>query len=208
LKKLYLYRMTHIKNIPHILQHGITHQSSVNSNKNYVSIGYSILISKRDFFILPNGKTLGGYIPFYFGARMPMLYVIRLGTNSIKYDINPVPSEDIVYCITSVEEIRSHNLPFVFSNGHAVSELTEFFDEKQVYNILNLIDLSAINAVYWVDDGDLDLKRRKEAEFLVDSDIPVTAILGFAVYSQKAKEELLKYGIADHKIVIKPKYYF
>lgn len=27
LNKLYLFRMTHIKNIPHILQYGITHKN-------------------------------------------------------------------------------------------------------------------------------------------------------------------------------------
>ncbi|HAZ25324.1 MAG TPA: DUF4433 domain-containing protein, partial [Algoriphagus sp.] len=28
LNKIYLYRMTHIANVPHILLHGITHRSS------------------------------------------------------------------------------------------------------------------------------------------------------------------------------------
>ena len=37
----YLYRMTHIDNISHILEHGITHQSSINCNPNYVNkIGF------------------------------------------------------------------------------------------------------------------------------------------------------------------------
>jgi len=120
--------MTHVENIHHILENGITHQTSVNSNKAYVSIGYHSLISKRESFVLPNGKRLGNYIPFYFGPRMPMLYVIMLGANSIKYNIKPVLSEDIVYCITSVEQILNHGLRFIFSDGHAVSELTDFFN--------------------------------------------------------------------------------
>jgi len=200
--------MTHIENIPHILKSGITHQNSINSNKNYVSIGYPSLISKRDNFILPNGKMLGNYIPFYFGPRMPMLYVIMLGANSIKYDIKPVSSEDIVYCITSVEQILAHGLRFVFSNGHAVSELTEFFDETHIENIDNLIDKTAISAVYWVDENDLDLKRRKEAEFLVETDIPVSALLGFAGYNDNAGKKLIELGIPENKIAIRPAYYF
>jgi len=200
--------MTHIENIPHILKNGITHQNSINSNKNYVSIGYPSLISKRDNFILPNGKTLGNYIPFYFGPRMPMLYVIMLGANSIKYDIKPVSSEDIVYCITSVEQILTHGLHFVFSNGHALSELTEFFDEAHIENIDNLIDKTAVSAVYWVDENDLDLKRRKEAEFLVDTDIPVSALLGFAGYNDNAGKKLIELGIPENKIAVRPAYYF
>ncbi|SDI13073.1 type II toxin-antitoxin system toxin DNA ADP-ribosyl transferase DarT [Mucilaginibacter sp. P25] len=200
--------MTHVENIPHILKNGITHQWSANSNKDYVPIGSGSLISKRESFILPNGEALGRYIPFYFGARMPMLYVIKQGANSIYYNMRPVSTEDIVYCITSVEQIRVHNLRFVFSNGHAVSDLTDFFYEADIDDILNIIDLSAINAQYWVDYNDLDLKRRKEAEFLVIDDIPASAILGFAVYNKNAKQKLLAFDISESKIVIKPDYYF
>jgi hypothetical protein len=200
--------MTHIENIPHILKNGITHQNSVNRNQNYVSIGYSSLISKRDNFILPNGNKLGAYIPFYFGVRMPMLFVIMLGNKSIRYNLKPLLSEDIIYCISSVEQIRVHNLQFIFSNGHAVSEFTEIFDKTDIDNIQNLIDQTAINATYWVDENDLDLKRRKEAEFLVENDIPESAILGFAVYNENAKEELIKYGVPADKIAVRPTYYF
>lgn len=58
LSKLYLYRMTHIDNIPHILQYGITHVSSPNANTNYVPIGDESLISNRSAYLMPNGKTL------------------------------------------------------------------------------------------------------------------------------------------------------
>jgi hypothetical protein len=200
--------MTHVGNIPHILENGITHQNSINSNKAYISIGYHSLISKRESFVLPNGKKLGNYIPFYFGPRMPMLYVIMLGTNSKKYDIKPVLSEDIIYCITSVEQILNDGLHFVFSDGHALSELTEFFNEARVDNINTLIDKIAISAQYWREENDLDLKRRKEAEFLIENDIPVNAILGFAVYNQAAKQKLLNCGIVENKIAIRPAYYF
>ena len=32
LSKKYLYRMTHIENVPHILQYGVTHTTSSNTN--------------------------------------------------------------------------------------------------------------------------------------------------------------------------------
>jgi len=200
--------MTHVENIPHILLNGITHQRSSNSNKNYVPIGAGDLISKRESVLLPNGKTLGSYIPFYFGARMPMLYVIKLGDQSLRYNLNRVSREDVIYCITSIEQIRIHKLNFAFSNGHAVSDLTDFFDESDIGDILNIIDEAAINAKYWKDDNDLDLKRRKEAEFLVMGDIPASAILGFAVYNESAEHRLLNLGIDKNKIAVKQGYYF
>ena len=99
-------------------------------------------------------------------------------------------------------------MPFVFTNGHAVDGLTEFFNESDISQIDNIIDLKAIKAKYWRDANDLDLKRRKEAEFLIEADIPPSAIVGWAVYNEVAKTKLEKMGIDATKIVVKPIYYF
>ena len=50
--------------------------------------------------------------------------------------------------------------------------------------------------------------RRKEAELLVKTDIPVKYIRGYVVYNEKAKAILLKYGIAEDMIKVAPNYYF
>jgi len=84
LNKQYLFRMTHIENIPHILKHGITHRLSINFNKNYIPIGDVSIISTRNNYKLNSGKTIGDYIPFYFSTRTPMLYVIQRGFNGVK----------------------------------------------------------------------------------------------------------------------------
>jgi hypothetical protein len=60
--------------------------------------------------------------------------------------------------------------------------------------------------MYWHDD--LDLKRRKEAEFLVADDIPLTALLGYVVYNDTTKTELINWGIPAETIVVRPNYYF
>lgn len=204
LNKTYLYRMVHIENVKHILQYGITHQSSPNANQNYISIGDSSIISKRNSFRLSNGKVLGQYIPFYFGKRMPMLYVIQKGFNGV----NALSPEKIVYCLLSIQQVINHQLPFIYTNGHAVNGLTEFFNESDIKMFENNIDRVAISCQDWKSETDLDLKRRKEAEFLIESDIPATAIVGWIVYNEKAKTELKNMGIADSKIIIKPDYYF
>jgi hypothetical protein len=65
LDKIFLYRITHLQNIKHILQYGITHYSSINKNPAFVSIGDASLINSRNTFLLPNGKRLGSYITGY-----------------------------------------------------------------------------------------------------------------------------------------------
>jgi len=204
LNKTYLFRMTNIQNIPHILQCGITHIGSPLSNGNYVPIGDGSLITTRSSFILNNGKKLGDYIPFYFGVLTPMLYVIQKGYNQVKI----TPAEDIVYCVTSVQQILNTNLDFVFTDGHAIEKLSTQYDSKDAANIDKLLDFKAIGDKKFKDHVDLDKKRRKQAEFLVDGDIPIQAILGYVVYNKKAQDKLIAMGIEEKKTKIISSYYF
>ena len=91
------------------------------------------MISTRDRFVLDNGKTLGEYIPFYFGMKMPMLYVIQKGFNGVPV----IPAQDIVYCVTSIQKVVETN--------------------HDVTNIENYVDFQAVNVKYWKSSDDLDL---------------------------------------------------
>jgi hypothetical protein len=66
----------------------------------------------------------------------------------------------------------------------------------------------AVDATYWRKDDALDIKRRKEAEFLVETDIPTTAIIGWIVYNEEAKKRLLSMEISEKKIFVKTACYF
>jgi len=201
---IHLYRMTHIQNIPHILRHGITHSSSPNANRHFVPIGDNSFILTRERRILECGRRLGEYIPFYFGTRMPMLYVIQRGYNGV----NPTSGKDIVYCVSSVQKIIEANLDFQFTDGHAVDLLSSQYGREDIQRIGEIIDWNAIEAKFWKDENDLDLKRRKEAEFLVLGDIPPSSVLGYVVYDEAAKETLTKFGVSEGKIAVRPQYYF
>lgn len=196
--------MTHIENIPHVLKFGITHASSKNANPNFVPIGDSSIISTRNVFLLSNGRKLGEYIPFYFGVRTPMLYVIQNGYNMV----SPTPAENIVYCVTSVKKIIELQLDFVFTNGHAVNGFTSQYSLADIPNIDEIIDWKAVNEKFWTNDTDLDLKRRKEAEFLVLGDIEPSGILGFVVYNKNAQSRMVDFGVNELNVPIKPHFYF
>lgn len=204
LDKIYLFRMTHIENIPHILQYGITHSDSPNANPSYVPIGDDSLISTRNKFLLNNGRRLGEYIPFYFSTRTPMLYKIQKNNNSIK----TVIAENIVYCVSSVQKIVNLGLDFLFTDGQANSGLSSQFTISDIGNIDNILDKKAIKVKYWKDENDLDRKRRKEAEFLVSGDIDKKAILGYVVFNEKAKNTMVGFGLQENQIHINPNYYF
>lgn len=204
LDKTYLFRMTHIENVPHILGHGITHSTSVNANPVFMPIGDRSLIATRKNFLLNNGRRLGEYIPFYFGTRTPMLYVMQKGFNMVA----PISVENIVYCVSSVQRIIDHQLDFVFTDGHAVDRFSEQYTNDDIINIEDIIDWNAIKAKYWRDENDLDKKRRKEAEFLVLGDIPTDAILGYLVSNESARDKMIDFGVDIANVHIKSNYYF
>ena len=61
---------------------------------------------------------------------------------------------------------------------------------------------------FWNKDEDKDLKRRKEAEFLVEGDIPLEAIVAYIVYDEAARHNLLALNVAENKVFIKKEFYF
>ena len=103
-KKIWLYRIIHIDNLAHILHNGIHTGGSLDFDPNYKNIGDPSLINHRKNIIAqdPPGGSLSDYIPFYFGPRSPMLYQIAKGYE----DIPKHPQENIVYLITSFEEVK------------------------------------------------------------------------------------------------------
>lgn len=204
LAKVYIFRMTHIENISHIIENGITHKDSDNSNKNYKPIGDNSLIGTRDHYLTPNGNMLGEYIPFYFGVRTPMLYVIQKGYNGVKI----VHPREIIYCISSVQKRIDGNLDFIYTDGHATDGFTNYFSPKDISEIENQVDFKATKARFWKDDNDLDLKRRKETEFLIKQDLGYENILGFATFEDYSTDKLVELGIDEAKVVTKPTLYF
>lgn len=211
-----IYRMTHIENIKHILEFGITQKTSINSNPNFVMIGDLSLIDDRANKIVnvDNGEflnlkskliKLGDYIPFYFGIKMPMLYIIQLGGNFVERASKP---EDIIYLVCSIEKIIAADLDFYFSDGHGTNNFTSFYEKNKINDLNSIIDWNSIKAQYWAGNENLDLKRKKQAEFLVLNDLNPNMIIGFGCYNESAKNRLIKIGVEESKIKVIPSGYF
>lgn len=208
--------MTHIKNIPHILQNGITHRSSPNTNPNFVPIGDISLIGTRNTkkVIVDNGDlnnqhsrniTLGDFIPFYFGIKMPMLFVIQQGGNFVE---SAVHAEEIIYLACSLIDIVNSDLEYYFSDGHATDNFTTFYDKDMIQKLPQIVDWNSVKANFWGGDDNLNVKRKKQAEFLLKNDLPPDYIVGFGCYSESAKQQLMSIGVDSEKIKIIPNAYF
>ena len=203
-KQIPLYRLTHIDNIAHIIENGVTHRNSPNANPDYVLINDSSIKYSRNIFQVSKKQELGDYTPFYFGKRIPMLYEIQNGLHSV----HKIHAKDIVYMRTTVGNVIENHLEFVFSDGHASNKLSKIYSDSDISKINVILDWKAINAKYWINDEDLDMKRRKEAEFLIYGDIPYSCLDMFAVYDETAKAKLTNMGIEGDIVFVLPELYF
>jgi hypothetical protein len=216
LGQIKIYRITHIENIPNILQHGITHRNSPKANPDFITIGDNSLINTRSTKTVKvdNGNfinldaitiVLGNFIPFYFGVKMPMLYVIQNGGNFVE---KATPAEDIVYLACPIKTIIQANSIYYFTDGHATDNLTTFYDKSKINELPTLIDWHAVKADYWGGQENLDIKRKKQAEFLVSDQLPPDYLIGFGCYNESAKQRLILMGVEEEKIkVISNAYY-
>ena len=151
-----------------------------------------------------NGYHIGDYIPFYFGPRSPMLYVIQHGYNGVQR----VEPEEIVYCVIKLDDLITDGIECLFTDGHALSFLTSFYTKDYLVNIDRIVNFADVYSSQWNLEEDRDLKRRKEAELLIKDDLPAKYIKGYVVYNEKARQSLIEKGIIGNLIAVMPNYYF
>lgn len=182
----YVFRLTHIDNIKYIMSKGLVRASSPLRDENYVSIGDVQVIQVRKDRKF-QGYQLSDFMPFYFGPRSPMLYVIQHGYNGVR----KVKPEDIVYCVVRIEDIIKNDIDCIFTDGHALSSLTNYYYKSSLANLNNIVNYDDVYSTFWNIEDDPDLKRRKEAELLINEDLPAQYIRGIVVYNDRLKNILL-----------------
>lgn len=174
-----IYHITHIKNLPAILREDGLRCDAEAERRGLCaqSIAYDTIKERRRRRSVMNlrGETVGAggllpeYVPFYFCNRSPMLGAIHKGQ---------VPAyqggqREVVYLVSSVEAVAAANgLRWCFTDGHAVEAVTDFFDRLAD---LTKVDRAAVETWRWGGKwllSDPDVKRRKQAEFLVHGRFP------------------------------------
>lgn len=199
----FAFRLTHIDNIPYIMRNGLVRASSPLRDANYVSIGDRQVIQVREEKMI-QGHRLSDFLPFYFGHRSPMLYVIQHGYNGVR-KLDP---ENIVYCVIRIEDIITNNVDCVFTDGHALSSLTNYYGKERLAEVDSFVKREDVFSTFWNSETDIDLKRRKEAELLIMGDLSTQYIRGYVVYNERAKEHLESIGVATKLIEVRPGFYF
>jgi hypothetical protein len=189
----YIYHITHVNNLQGIIAEGGLHCDRAAQDLKSVNIGHQHIKQRRlnRPVPLPPGGTVGEYVPFYFAPRSPMLYVInRGGVEGYAEGQRPV-----IYLRSTVEAVEEAGLCWVFTEGHADMDFTDFFNDLKD---LDKVDWPLMQSRYWHDTNDgPDRKRRRQAEFLVHNFFPWELVSYIGVYDRSIAEtvgEIIKGG--------------
>ncbi|OGU10616.1 MAG: hypothetical protein A2X61_05140 [Ignavibacteria bacterium GWB2_35_12] len=203
-----LYRITHKDNLDDILTKGmLCSPNHKHANPNFKQIGDISLIQTRSNRAIPI-KPYGcfkDYVSFYFCNKSPMLYEIQNG-----FKVTMVKPQDIIYFVTTIRRTKEEGCNYIFTDGHAAAISSQFFN---VDEDLKNIDWNVINGQYWFDTAeDPDRKRRKQAEFLVYLQVPLSTIIGIGVFNNNIKNDvealLQSYNINKIIVKVKEDYYY
>ncbi|WP_448572928.1 type II toxin-antitoxin system toxin DNA ADP-ribosyl transferase DarT [Trichothermofontia sp.] len=185
-----LYHITHVSNLSSILRsNGLLANSHLQrlqrKSAQVQDISYENIQDRRARKLVPCGVggVLHDYVPFYFAPRSPMLYAIHR-----RFTRYQGGQEPILHLVTSVEAITTAHLAFAFTDGHAVMDYSDFYDDL---DDLGVIDWDVMNSNFWADtDDDPDRKRRRQEEFLVHKHLPWHLVEEIGVFSPAEQREV------------------
>lgn len=171
-----IFRITHHRNLPWILEHGVHCRTSPGQDPNFVNIGNMDLIDHRATRPVPCAPVgfLNDYVPFYFWTHSVMLFQIHKGS----VDGVNVRQGEIIYLISSIERLAELGIPFLFTDGHAYPSNTTYFTDAAELTKLDWGTIKSKDFKKRLDDP--DRSRRYQAECLVHRCLPVKALLGVA----------------------------
>jgi hypothetical protein len=202
-----IYHITHIDNLSNIVAMKAILAQSRHRGFAYTNIAHANIQMRRANRVVPiaPGSHLHDYVPFYFAPRSPMLCAISHG----RVEGYSGGQKDVVYFVSSAEIVQSAGLRFVFSDGHAAMDFSEFYGDLAD---LNRIDWNIMCDRYWRDtEADNDRSRRRQAEFLVHYAMPlslVTEVAAMTATAAAAAGRLLAQGSLSIPIATRADWYY
>lgn len=171
-----LYYITHVNNIPSILERGIlSHQLVRAEGVLYTAIYDEEIISTRREKTTPDGKSLWSYANFYFQPRNPMLFRVTC-EKSI---------DDIAIIALRADVLSQEGV--LVTDGNAASGPSKFFPSSQLRDVLSQIG-DELDRKYWTEeDGS---KRKIMAEVLVPDKVAPEFIESIYVANHDVRDKV------------------
>ncbi|MEN9520324.1 MAG: hypothetical protein RLZZ381_2912 [Cyanobacteriota bacterium] len=205
-----IYHITHIDNLSSIINSGglIACSMLKQQQARYTNIAYEQIQNRRAIkrVLCGAGGVLHDYVPFYFSPRSPMLYTINKGNVKGYRDGQNL----IIHLVVEIEAIANLNLAFVYTDGHAVMDYSDFYNDLYLLN--RVIDWELMKSNFWFDiPDDPNRKCRRQAEFLVHQFCPWTLVKEIGVINDDIKikvEKILQNQKYQPSVKIYPQWYY
>lgn len=190
-----LFYITHINNLPSILQQGILSHNIIEKQKiNFTKIYDEEIVSKRKDIRITNNKSLWEYANLYFQSRNPMLYRV----------VHEQSAEKIAVLAVDWHVVK---LPGVFiTNGNAANFETDIITSGQDYWKIFTQLKNVFNSEFWnAEDGS---KRKVMAECLIPDKISPNYIKEIYVVNDKVAGEIKQKIPNDISVIPEPNMFF
>ncbi len=189
-----LYYITHIDNLPSILEKGILCHSRVDDKAiSPTSIYDEEIISHRRDKTIGDAKSLWEYANLYFNPRNPMLYRVKC-----EHEIN-----DIAILVIALDIVNRSDL--YITDGNAAHSDTCFFSTEKNRSKISLVRKNA--NVKWWNKHD-DSKRTIMAECLVPDRVSPEKIKRINVPSSNTKLKVEERIGTKLDVIVEPWLFF
>jgi len=195
-----LFHITAIANLPEIFNVNALLSKNIGAlvGIDYQNIAHSGAQGARALRAVPNppGGVVHDFVPFYFAPRSPMLYAINRGAvQNCQWR-----QDDIVYFETTIEAVTAQGNDFVYYDRNATLAFSVAYtdlsklDQVVAWDILTEQPQKDGYCQYWQSKPDhpryADRMERRQAEFLVKDQVPLSQITRLGVVNSLKQAEV------------------
>ena len=184
----WLYHITHVTNLPAILNAGGLWCDAERNRRglSVTGIAHQHIKERRARRRVPVGAggVVAEYVPFYFAPRSPMLFSIHRG-NVEDYRAG---QERVIHLCVRADDAMTTDRPWCFTDGHAEMAISRYFDD---WSYRDQVDWPLMAAKFWADNSDdSDRVRRRNAEFLLQEFASWSLVRFVGVYNEATLKEV------------------
>jgi len=201
-EQILIYHITDVANLPGVLAEGGLHSDVAMAQRKPTVIGYTHIKERRMKELRVGccgGRFVGEFVPFYYCARSPMLYVINRGNTGLPSGCQ----RSIVHLVSTVAVGIGLNRSWAISDGNAGAAYASFSADVEA---LNELDWEAIRATDW-----RGRTGQKMAEFLVADFFPWTGFHAVGCHNSglaKQVQDLLNSQQHRPAVAVEPGWYY
>ncbi len=203
-----IYHIVHVDKLASIAADGFLWSDVELDSKTVAGtvIGMNHIKEARRLRTLPSFPDLhvGECVPFYFGPRSVMLFMMHAKNAELQYNGGQEPIVHLVADLAAtVAWANANNQRWAFTLSNAASK---YFEDRIDMAQIGDINWEAVNAKYWS-----SFREAKQAEFLIEQQFPWHLVEEIAVINQltgQLASQAIAGAVHRPAVQIRPAWYY